>query len=88
MHFFRLLLLYLVPFYVSAHPLAQRVITLSPHATELAYSSGLGSKLIAVSEASDYPRRSTKNRNCRQLSRDKTGANFSVKTRFSYCLES
>ena len=60
MHFFRLLLLYLVPFYVSAHPLAQRVITLSPHATELAYSSGLGSKLIAVSEASDYPEEAQK----------------------------
>lgn len=35
--------------------LAQRVITLSPHATELAYSAGLGSKIIAVSQASDYP---------------------------------
>lgn len=55
MPFFRLLLLYLLPFYVCAHPLAQRVITLAPHATELAYSSGLGAKLIAVSEASDYP---------------------------------
>lgn len=39
---------------LSPHP-AQRVITLSPHATELAYSAGLGDKLIAVSEASNYP---------------------------------
>lgn len=35
--------------------LAQRVITLSPHATELAFSAGLGDKLIGVSQASDYP---------------------------------
>ena len=34
---------------------AQRVISLAPHATELAYAAGLGDKLIAVSEHSDYP---------------------------------
>ncbi|MGO2341720.1 cobalamin-binding protein [Vibrio litoralis] len=39
---------------LSPH-VAQRVITLSPHATELAFSAGLGDKLIGVSQASDYP---------------------------------
>ncbi|WP_299685402.1 vitamin B12 ABC transporter substrate-binding protein BtuF [uncultured Vibrio sp.] len=34
---------------------AQRVISLAPHATELAYNAGLGENLIAVSERSDYP---------------------------------
>ncbi|CAE6877916.1 Part of the ABC transporter complex BtuCDF involved in vitamin B12 import. Binds vitamin B12 and delivers it to the periplasmic surface of BtuC [Vibrio sp. B1REV9] len=33
----------------------QRVISLAPHATEIAYAAGLGNKLIAVSEMSDYP---------------------------------
>lgn len=35
--------------------LPERIISLSPHLTELAFSAGLGSKLIAVSEYSDYP---------------------------------
>ncbi|TVO38822.1 helical backbone metal receptor [Vibrio algivorus] len=39
---------------LSPH-VAQRVITLSPHATELAFSAGLGDKLVGVSQASDYP---------------------------------
>lgn len=34
---------------------AQRVISLAPHATEIAYAAGLGDKLVAVSEYSDYP---------------------------------
>ncbi|CAK1700704.1 vitamin B12 transport system substrate-binding protein [Vibrio crassostreae] len=34
---------------------AQRVVSLAPHATELAYSAGLGNSLVAVSERSDYP---------------------------------
>ncbi|MGO1298153.1 MAG: vitamin B12 ABC transporter substrate-binding protein BtuF [Vibrio sp.] len=34
---------------------AQRVISLSPHATELAFAAGLGSQLVGVSQASDYP---------------------------------
>jgi len=34
---------------------AQRVVSLAPHATEIAYAAGLGDKLIAVSEMSDYP---------------------------------
>jgi vitamin B12 transport system substrate-binding protein len=33
----------------------QRIITLAPHATELAYAAGLGNKIIAVSDYSDYP---------------------------------
>ena len=37
------------------HGEAKRVISLAPHATELAYSAGLGDNLIAVSERSDYP---------------------------------
>ncbi len=34
---------------------AERVITLAPSATEIAYAAGLGDKIIAVSERSDYP---------------------------------
>ena len=34
---------------------AERIISLSPAATELIYAAGLGDKLIAVSEYSDYP---------------------------------
>ncbi|WP_064605889.1 vitamin B12 ABC transporter substrate-binding protein BtuF [Photobacterium sp. J15] len=33
----------------------QRVISLSPHTTELAYAAGLGDKLVAASDYSDYP---------------------------------
>lgn len=33
----------------------ERIISLAPHATEIAYAAGLGDKLIAVSEMSDYP---------------------------------
>ncbi|UPQ88416.1 vitamin B12 ABC transporter substrate-binding protein BtuF [Vibrio sinaloensis] len=33
----------------------QRVVSLAPHATEIAFAAGLGDKLIAVSEHSDYP---------------------------------
>lgn len=33
----------------------KRVISLAPHATEIAYAAGLGDKLIAVSAHSDYP---------------------------------
>lgn len=39
---------------------AQRIISLAPHATELAYAAGLGDKLIAVSESSDYPEQANK----------------------------
>ncbi|EGQ9842779.1 vitamin B12 ABC transporter substrate-binding protein BtuF [Vibrio cholerae] len=34
---------------------ADRIISLAPHATEIAYAAGLGDKLVAVSEYSDYP---------------------------------
>ena len=34
---------------------AERVISLAPHTTELAYAAGLGEKLVAVSDYSDYP---------------------------------
>lgn len=33
----------------------QRVISLAPHSTEIAFAAGLGDKIIAVSEYSDYP---------------------------------
>lgn len=33
----------------------QRIITLAPHATEMAFAAGLGKQIIAVSELSDYP---------------------------------
>ncbi|MEC6814845.1 vitamin B12 ABC transporter substrate-binding protein BtuF [Photobacterium toruni] len=33
----------------------QRIISLSPHTTEMAYAAGLGNKLIAASAYSDYP---------------------------------
>lgn len=34
---------------------AQRVISLAPHTTELAYAAGLGNKMVAASDYSDYP---------------------------------
>lgn len=56
MRFFLLLLGVLISTFAYAQPfVAQRVISLSPHTTELAYSAGLGDKLIAVSDHSDYP---------------------------------
>nr|WP_051902593.1 vitamin B12 ABC transporter substrate-binding protein BtuF [Photobacterium sanctipauli] len=39
---------------VAAQP-AERIISLSPHTTELAYAAGLGDKLVAASDYSDYP---------------------------------
>lgn len=47
--------------FLSLHTFGQekakpkRIITLTPHTAELAFSAGLGNKLIAVGEASDYP---------------------------------
>jgi vitamin B12 transport system substrate-binding protein len=41
-------------FSIAQQP-ALRVISLSPHTTELAYAAGLGDALIAVSDYSDYP---------------------------------
>ena len=34
---------------------AQRIVTLSPHATELLFAAGAGAKIIATVEFSDYP---------------------------------
>ncbi|MEH2922612.1 vitamin B12 ABC transporter substrate-binding protein BtuF [Samsonia erythrinae] len=39
----------------SANAIPQRVISLAPHATEMAYAAGMGAQLIAVSAWSDYP---------------------------------
>ncbi|MEE3663804.1 vitamin B12 ABC transporter substrate-binding protein BtuF [Brenneria sp. g21c3] len=39
----------------AANALPQRVISLAPHATELAYAAGMGTQLAAVSSWSDYP---------------------------------
>ncbi|MEZ9229772.1 vitamin B12 ABC transporter substrate-binding protein BtuF [Vibrio amylolyticus] len=39
----------------EGHTPVERVISLAPHATEIAFSAGLGDKLIAVSAMSDYP---------------------------------
>jgi vitamin B12 transport system substrate-binding protein len=33
----------------------KRIVTLAPHATEIAWAAGLGDKLVGVSERSDYP---------------------------------
>lgn len=49
----------LVSALVNAAPV-ERVISLAPHATEMAFAAGLGDKLIAVSEHSDYPEQATK----------------------------
>ena len=34
---------------------AQRIVSLAPHLTELAFAAGAGAKLVAVSEYSDFP---------------------------------
>ncbi|MCW8330116.1 vitamin B12 ABC transporter substrate-binding protein BtuF [Photobacterium sp. SDRW27] len=47
--------LLLLSSYAFSAPVAQRVISLSPHTTELAYAAGLGEQLIAASDYSDYP---------------------------------
>ncbi|MEQ9765629.1 vitamin B12 ABC transporter substrate-binding protein BtuF [Pectobacterium versatile] len=39
----------------TAYAIPQRVISLAPHATEMAYAAGMGEQLIAVSAWSDYP---------------------------------
>ncbi len=49
----------LTPIITHAKPV-ERVISLAPHATELAYSAGLGNKLIAASDHSDYPEQAKK----------------------------
>lgn len=55
MSFLRLMLILIIfPTSLSAAPV-ERVISLAPHITELVYAAGLGDKLVAVSEHSDYP---------------------------------
>ncbi|CAH0532646.1 Vitamin B12-binding protein [Vibrio stylophorae] len=54
-----LLLTILLSPWVLAAP-AQRIISLSPHTTELIYAAGMGDKLIAASEFSDYPKAALK----------------------------
>ncbi|MEI7197945.1 vitamin B12 ABC transporter substrate-binding protein BtuF [Pectobacterium versatile] len=41
--------------WTTAYAIPQRVISLAPHATEMAYAAGMGEQLIAVSAWSDYP---------------------------------
>ncbi len=58
-----LLLVALFPFssaFAEQSQSVQRIISLSPHMTELAYSAGLGDKLIAASDYSDYPEQAKK----------------------------
>lgn len=44
----------------SSLPLApQRIVSLSPHATELLYAAGLGNRVVGVSESCDYPEAAT-----------------------------
>ncbi|MEX0334028.1 vitamin B12 ABC transporter substrate-binding protein BtuF [Vibrio tubiashii] len=59
MRFTLLLLTAFVSHFAIASP-AERVISLAPHATELAFAAGLGDKLVAVSERSDYPEQAQK----------------------------
>lgn len=39
----------------QAEPSIKRIISLAPHATELAFAAGLGDKLVGVTDYSDYP---------------------------------
>ncbi|KJY82180.1 Vitamin B12-binding protein [Vibrio galatheae] len=54
MRFTLLITLLTIANFAAAAPV-ERVVSLAPHATELAYAAGLGDKLVAVSERSDYP---------------------------------
>ena len=48
-----LLTLLLLPVYVSATP--QRIVSLTPHITEMLFAIGAGKQVIATDQASDYP---------------------------------
>ena len=48
-----LLTLLLLPAYVSATP--QRIVSLTPHITEMLFAIGAGKQVIATDQASDYP---------------------------------
>ncbi|MGC7892030.1 vitamin B12 ABC transporter substrate-binding protein BtuF [Vibrio anguillarum] len=59
----RLLFINFVVMLCMAFPVqaqVKRIISLAPHATELAFAAGLGDKLVAVSEYSDYPAQALK----------------------------
>lgn len=58
-HFITLLFACFISFSALSEP-KQRVISLSPANTELAYAAGLGDNLIAVSAYSDYPEQAKK----------------------------
>lgn len=49
------MLLISVFWFSLAQAAALRVITLAPHATEMAYAAGMGEQLVGVSAWSDYP---------------------------------
>ncbi len=52
----RLFTLALLAVSTSTHAASvERIVSLAPHATEIAFAAGLGDKLIAVSDMSDYP---------------------------------
>lgn len=57
MRFFHYILrvLLLMPLALEAQVPAKRIITLAPHATEIAFAAGLGNHIIGVSEHSDFP---------------------------------
>src|SRR3989454_11602525 len=40
---------------VSLPAAAQRIVSVAPHVTELLFAAGAGSRVVAVSEYSDYP---------------------------------
>ena len=50
-----LLGMFILNSFMSQAIAAERIISLSPSTTELAYAAGLGDNLVAVSAYSDYP---------------------------------
>ena len=57
---------------VKLEQVAQRIVSLSPHATELLFAAGAGDHVVAVSEYSDWPSAA------RQLPRIGSGAGLNV----------
>ncbi|TAG72315.1 MAG: cobalamin-binding protein [Burkholderiales bacterium] len=47
--------LVIAPVDANSSPAPQRIVSLAPHATELLFSAGLGSRVVGVSEACDFP---------------------------------
>ncbi|HEI6965392.1 TPA: vitamin B12 ABC transporter substrate-binding protein BtuF [Yersinia enterocolitica] len=52
---FQVIVLVLIGLFCIQASAVERIISLSPSTTELAYAAGLGDKLVAVSAYSDYP---------------------------------